>query len=181
MKLPGIMLLVTVILFQACTRTVIVPAGFDAALFSNLPATNIDGKKEVPGKGYGTIRWYAGKAVTYPVMYLGNGAEDSVKDAFALGGFDLSHIKGEIIEARLLFYINYAEKTRKNVQVTVRPFKKAWSADQITYNDVFETTRSGSGLTNMVETDEKKCRLVYWDLKGQKSSFSRAVLPFSFP
>ena len=87
-------------------KTIIIPATKDASLSSLLPDTNIGGKNEIENKGYGTKKFIKGSDITYPAMYLYSG-EENIKDAFIIGGFDLSKIDGEIKNASLKFYINY--------------------------------------------------------------------------
>lgn len=166
-KLIRILVLLFFILCSlSCKKTIIIPAQKDAFLSNNMPDKNISGKNEpVKGKGFGTKKRVAHGYVTYPAMYLNSNIDGNVKDAFIVGGFDLSSIKGEIIHASLKFFINYASNTRKRICIFIRPIKEEWDENTITYLDIYKTAGPNAKLHSIVESDENKCILIIFDIK----------------
>jgi hypothetical protein len=159
------MVLLVAVLAVSCTdKQVQLAATQDAFVTGSRPQTVYDGKSEpVPGYGYGTRKRLYEGSVTYPALYLGVGGSDTVKDAVFLGGFDISGIEGKIEHATLVFFINYMSSTRKRICLFVRPVNKKWSESDLSYNDVFVDTLPGADLTDLVNPDEKRAKLVVFD------------------
>lgn len=178
MKILYILTILCIILFS-CERKYIVPATKDAALLSNYPERNFSGKNLDKDLGYGAVKKIGDKKITYPIMYLGSGSPDSIKDSFVLGGFDFSAISDKtIIKAFLKFYINYASSDRKNIIIFARPVLTDWDEKEVAYYSFYETTESYSDLKNNVEKDEKLCKLIVFDIK---SSEDKDFLEIPYP
>ena len=162
----------------SCTKKIIIPAQKDIFLSSNIPDKNISGKNEpIKGKGYGTRKKVSSGYVTYPAMYLGSNEHGNVKDAFMVGGFDLSLIKGKIIHASLKFFVNYASNTRKRICIFIRPIKKEWDENAITYLDVYKNIKPNSELHSIIEADENKSILIVFDVQQNEQGDLKRI-PF---
>jgi len=181
MKILYIALILCIILFS-CERKLIVPATKDAALLSNYPDRNFSGKNFDKDLGYGAVKKIGDKKITYPIMYLGSGSPDSIKDSFVLGGFDFSSISDKtIIKAFLKFYINYSSSDRKNIIIFARPVLTDWDEGEVVYYTFYETTDSYSDLKNNVEKDERLCKLIVFDIKSaEDKDFLEIPYPNSY-
>lgn len=168
---------VVIILICSCKKKVLIPATKDALLSSDMPDTNYSGKHEaVPGKGYGVKKRVRDGFVTYPALYLSSSDENTAKDAFILGGFDLGAIQGEVVYARLKFFINYASVDMRNVCIFVRPVVKAWDETTITFHDIYKSVNMGSLYTDMVDYHDEKGLIIVFDLH-KSSSEDFTILP----
>ncbi|MCG8568795.1 MAG: hypothetical protein MJB14_01525, partial [Spirochaetes bacterium] len=164
-----IIYLLVLFIFISCKKTYIIPATKDAAVFSNFPHANCNGKREVaPGIGYGVLRYHELKPITYPVAFLQSGNPYSFKDAFLIGGFDLSQIPGKIKSAHLKLYVHYVSDHRERIMVFVRPLLKKWDDNQVTYLDVYQSKETGEINKNFAQSNEQLCKLVYFNLKATK-------------
>lgn len=168
MKILYILPILYIVLFS-CERKYIVPATKDAALLSNYSERNFSGKNLDKDLGYGAVKIIGDKKFTYPIMYLGSGSADSIKDSFVLGGFDFSAVGDRsITKAFLKFYINYASSERKNIIIFARPILNDWDEGEVTYSSFYETTDSYSDLKDNVVKDEKLCKLIVFDIKSNE-------------
>ncbi|HNZ25717.1 MAG TPA: DNRLRE domain-containing protein [Spirochaetota bacterium] len=181
MKIVYILALFSIIL-SGCERKHIVPATKDAALLSGYPERNFSGKNLDKDLGYGAVKIIGDKKLTYPIMYLGSGSPDSIKDSFVLGGFDFRAISDKTItKAFLKFYVNYASSDRKNIIVFVRPILNDWDEEKVNYYSFYETKDSYSDLKDNVEKDEKLCKLIVFDIKSNEDKdFDEIPYPNSY-
>lgn len=153
----------------SCNKKVTILATKDATLFNNYPEINFNGKKIVSEKlGYQTVKNNKYGKITYPALYIGSGNPDSIKDAFVIGGFDVTNIKPNFKKSLLKFFINYSSFTRKNITIVIRPIKKEWDEEKVNYFSFYKSIESGSELTNTVESNEKKCKIIVFDVKESK-------------
>jgi len=178
MKFKIIFIFVLLFLFS-CFRKVVVLAEKDATLFSNYPDINFSGKKIISEDlGFQTVKNNKNGRITYPALYLGSGNPDSIKDSFVIGGFNLNNIDPNFKKARLKFFINYSSFTRRNVIIFIRPVKKEWDEERITYSDIYIQKEGEIKLTDMIEQDEKKCKLIIFNVE-QTLEKDYYEIPFS--
>jgi len=150
----------------SCSNKIVIRATKDAALLNNHPKKNFSGKKEaIRNIGYITKKRTQNGFITYPAMYLYSGLENNIKESFVLGGFDLSDFNSSVKHASLKFFINYSSTIRNNLCVFVRQLARDWDENNITYNDVYKSTKPNAGFTDIVNSKESDTKLIVFDVK----------------
>jgi len=180
MAVRKVYFLIIIILIIGCSRKIIIPANKDVYLSSQYPNLNFSGKNEpLSGKGFGNRRYTNNGYVSYPIMYLYSGDEssDSVKESFAVGGFDFSKIEGKVLDVKFKFFINYSSNKRKNVCINIRELTADWDDTSLTYLDVYKTSEIGAGFTNLVDSDIKKNKFALFNIKRQEIE-NLNIIPF---
>lgn len=179
MKIIKYLILCLIFIILGCYNKIIILATKDATLLSNHQKINFSGKKIISQQlGYQTVKYNKKGKITYPALYIGSNNLDSIKDSFVIGGFDFKNIDKNFKKARLKFFINYSSFTRKNITIFIRPLKKEWDEDKITYSDIYKNVDNEIKLTDMVEDNEKNCKLILFSVE-QTLDKDYYEIPFS--
>ena len=176
----NILCIITAVLLCSCSRSLIIPADYDAALCSSFPNDNISGHNIHGHLGLGDYHIIDGDVFTFPAAYIGSNRGSDGKDAVALGGFDLTQIPPNFKRARLKFYINYAAADRRDVMLFVRPILMPWSDDTCTFNTFYryDTAIDDYTLRKNAAADDHHSVLAMFDLRGNNADEETIVIPF---
>ena len=181
-KYNALLCILTAALLCSCSRLVIVPAGYDAALCSSFADDNISGHNIHGSLGLGGYNIVNGEVLTFPAAYIGSNRSSDGKDAIALGGFDLSEIRSNFKAARLKFYINYASSYRSNVMLFVRPIFIPWDDDTCSFSAfyLYDYDIDDYVLRPDAAADDQHSRLAVFNIRANhESDETSTVIPFA--